>query len=102
MALVKVIDHNYLKFTIDEVAKAGKTGLVYKLDVILQNNEREKPDLHNLKYDKSTSNYNVDLDSDDISEIVDLFLELEVASLDENYEATAATSLYVKLLDKWL
>jgi len=97
---MKIINYSSLKITIEELAKAGKTDMVGKLENILQNNEREKSDRHNLKHDK-TSNYNVDLTSDEINEIKDMFFDLEIASLDENYEATSSSNLYVTLLNNW-
>ena len=68
---------------------------------ILQNNQIVKPLLHADPYSVSTAYYNVDLSSDDIDKIIDIFFELEASYVGEDGETTPTASFYASLVDKW-
>ncbi len=93
----------YISITeaITELSKVGENEIVTKLKSILENNEIEKPGLHNRKDDKTTSHYRVDLPKEDLIVIVDVFVDLEIESLTEDGEATRKTERYVTLADNW-
>ena len=95
------IDFISLSTTIAELNKLGKTELARKLSSLIDRNELPKPEKHNRKDDKTTSHFTIDLAKKDLDEIKDLLLSLEAFSVDENGEATATTSRYASLLDKW-
>jgi CRISPR/Cas system endoribonuclease Cas6 (RAMP superfamily) len=99
---INSLDYYSISRTIEKLKKNGKTDLVNKLFDIINHSELEKSEKHNRKDDKTTSHFVVELEDDEFDEIKDMFLDLEVSSLDENGEATASTSLYVNLLNKWL
>jgi len=67
----------------------------------LENNEVEKPKLHNRKEDKTTSYYRVNLAEEELEVITNVFLDLEVGSLTEDGEVGNSTDRYVKLLNNW-
>lgn len=98
---INSLDFYSISRTIDELNKIGKTDLVKKLLDVINHSELEKSEKHNRKDDKTTSHFLVKLDDGEFDEIKDMFLDLEVSSLDENGESTAITSQYAKLLDKW-
>lgn len=93
------IAYGAIKLTIMELNKVGETELANKLEKTLLNDELPKPEKHNRKDDHSTSYYAVTLNEEGLEKIVDLFLDLEVASLDENYETT--TSTYSDMVSIW-
>ena len=84
---------NYISIleAINELTKIGNKELVIKLQNILNYNEIPKPEMHNLKNDKSTSHYKIDLTEDELDEIKDLFLDLEVSTLTEDGYSTNQT-----------
>ena len=98
---MNIIDYNSIIEAINELTKIGKKEIVLDLQTILKHNEITKPEKHNRKDDLFTSYFEVDLSEDDLDEIVDLFADLEVASLTDEGEAGSKTDHYVFLLDKW-
>ena len=96
------INHISIIEAINELTNIGENKIVEKLENILKYNEIPKPELHNLKDDKSTSYYKIDLSDDELDEIRDVFLDLEVSTLTEDGEATNKTQHYVTLLNNWL
>ena len=99
---MNIISYISIVEAISELTKVGQKQIVAKLEKILENNEVEKPELHNRKDDKLTSNYKVSLTKEDLEIITDLFLDLEVESLTEEGEAGHSTERYVTLLNNWL
>jgi hypothetical protein len=95
------IDHHSISLTISELNKIGDTILADKLNSILNNNELPKPDKHNKKADRTTNYYKVTLNAEELEKLEILFLELEVQSLDKNYDTTNAASLYSDIGSKW-
>ncbi|MBP8033614.1 MAG: hypothetical protein KAZ71_03390 [Bacteroidia bacterium] len=95
------IDHHSICVTIAELNKIGDTTLAEKLNSILKNNELPKADKHNKKADLTTSYYSVTLNAEELETLEVLFLELEVQSLDKNYDTTNAASLYSDIGSKW-
>ena len=71
-----IIDYKTLKATIDELVEHNQTHLVNELLEILANNEIQKPEKHNRKEDINTSRFNVDLNDDQITEIIDFAFKL--------------------------
>ena len=98
---MNTIDYNSISEAITELAKIGQKKIVTTLEYILQNNEVEKPKLHNRKDDKTTSYYRVNLAEEELEVITNLFLDLEVGSLTEKAEAGNSTERYVTLLNNW-
>lgn len=97
----RILDYFTLKTTINELEKLEKYILVDKLQKIIENSEISKPEKHNKIDDIETSKFRINLTKNEILEITDLFSDLEVSSLNENYEATHLTNLYAKILDNW-
>jgi hypothetical protein len=75
--------------------------LAENINRILQNNQIVKPLLHADPYISSTGYYNVDLSSNDIDKIIDIFFELEASNVGQDGETTPTTSFYAALVDKW-
>ncbi len=98
---MNIINYISISEAITELSKIGQKEIIIKLENILENNEVEKPGLHNRKDDKTTSFYKVNLTEEDLEVIVDLFLDLEVGSLTEEGEAGNSTEKYVTLLNSW-
>lgn len=96
-----VLDFATLKVTKEQLEKVGNSCLANKIDRIFQKNKIEKPLLHDSQIDNETDYYEIDLETDDIETIVDLFGELEVGALGVNYEPTLSSSYFANLLDKW-
>ena len=98
---MNTIDYNSITEVITELSKIGQKEIVTKLENILENNEVEKPKLHNRKEDKTTSYYSVNLAEEELEVIKDLFLDLEVGSLTEEREAGNTIERYVTQLNNW-
>jgi hypothetical protein len=98
---MNTIDYTSLSEAITELSKIGLKEIVTKLENILENNEVEKPKLHNRKEDKTTSYYRVNLAEEELEVITNVFLDLEVGSLTEDGEVGNSTDRYVKLLNNW-
>jgi len=96
------LDYFTIKSTLDELTKIGKTEIVNNLLDILNYNNLAKPEKHNRQNDITTTYYKIELSSEYLDEIIDLFLDLEISSLSKNGESTNSTNHYVNLLDKWL
>jgi len=96
-----VIDFGTLKVTKEQLEKVGNIRLAYEIERIIKENKIEKPSLHNSPVDKETEYYKIDLATDDIETIVDMFGELEVGALGIDYEPTLSASYYANFLDKW-
>lgn len=88
------IDYISISLAILELNKISETKLATKLENILRNNELPKPDKHNKKDDYTTSYYTLTLNAEELEKVVNLFLDLEVGSLDEKYNSTVTTSRY--------
>ena len=96
-----VLDHTTLNVTLKELASRQEFELAEGIKRILQNNQIVKPLLHADPYSVSTAYYNVDLSSDDIDKIIDIFFELEASYVGEDGETTPTASFYASLVDKW-
>ncbi|EKT3967340.1 hypothetical protein NTJ12_002427 [Flavobacterium psychrophilum] len=96
-----ILDYLTIKSTLNELIKVGETEITDNLLDIINYNELPKPDKHNRKKDITSSYFEINLSSEIIEKIIDLFSELEVESLTENGESTNSTNHYVELLDKW-
>ncbi len=96
-----VLDYGTIDITLKEVISKQEFELANKLQRILKNNEIKKPDLHLSPSEITTSYYRIDLSSDDIEKLVDIFFDLEVSHIGINGETTPAASLYASLVDKW-
>lgn len=96
-----VLDHTTLNVTLKELASRQEFDLAADVKRILQNNQIVKPLLHADPYNVSTTYYQVDLSSDNIEKIIDIFFELEAAHVGEDGETTPTASFYASLVDKW-
>ncbi len=96
-----VLDHTTLNVTLKELVSRQEFELSAKLKQILETNKIAKPDLHSKSFDTSTNYYKVDLSSDDIEKIIDIFFDLEASHFGENGETTPTASFYASLVDKW-
>ena len=96
-----VLDFSTLKATVEELERLDAKRLVMEIERILTSNKIEKPKFHNKQDDQTTDYYRIDLSSDDIEAIVEMFGDLEVGSLGDKYETTRAASLYATMLDNW-
>lgn len=103
----KIIDEgNVLDFAtlIETKAQLRLKGIVYlesEIDRILSENKVAKPALHQMQEELETDYFLIDLSSDNIDEIIDLFADLEVDNLGIAYETTHSARHYAKMLDKW-
>ncbi len=95
------LSYNSIRLTISELNKVENNLLVEKLKKILLTCELPKTEKHNRKDDMTTSFFKVLLDENEIELLVDLFLDLEVSSLDDKYESTPITSLYSDMVALW-
>ena len=96
-----VLDHTTLNVTMKELVSRQEFELAGNVKRVLENNKIAKPDLHLKPYAISTTYYKVDLSSDDIEKIIDIFFDLEASHVGENGETTPTASFYASLLDKW-
>ncbi|MCU7550130.1 hypothetical protein OCK74_13485 [Chitinophagaceae bacterium LB-8] len=96
-----VLDRTTLNVTLKEVVSRHELELASEIQRILKNNKIQKPDLHLKPYDTTTNYYKVDLTSDHIEKIIDIFFELESSHIGENGETTPTASFYASLVDKW-
>lgn len=96
-----ILDHTTLNITLKEMVSRQEFELTENLKRILVNNKVDKPDLHSKPYDTSSTYYKVDLTSDDIERIIDIFFDLEAAHVGEDGETTPTASFYASLVDKW-
>lgn len=96
-----VLDHTTLNVTLKELTLRREFELVEAIKLILVNNQIVKPSLHGDPYNVSTTYYKVDLSSDDVDKIIDIFFELEAAHVGKHGESTPTTSFYTSLVDRW-
>ena len=96
-----VFDKTTLNVTLKEVFSRQEFDLVNEIQRILENNQIVKPELHAKPYDETTNYYKVDLTSDQIEKIIDIFFELEASYVGENGETTPTAAFYAGLVDKW-
>jgi hypothetical protein len=96
-----VLDHTTLNITLKELVSKQEFELAENLKRVLENNQIDKPYLHSKPYDTSSTYYKVDLYSDDIEKIIDIFFDLEAAHVSEDGETTPTASFYASLVDKW-
>ena len=96
-----VLDHTTLNVTLKELVSKQKFELAENLERILANNKIFKPDQHSKPFDTLSTYYKVDLCSDDIEVIIDLFFDLEVSYVDESGNTTPTASFYASLVNKW-
>ena len=97
-----ILDFITLTITLEELIKKEKFEIAESIKQILTNNKIEKPEHHNFPDDKLTNYYRIDLFSDTIEEITDLFYELEVYFVGENGESTPIALHYASLADQWV
>ena len=96
-----VLDHTTLNVTLKELASRQEFELAASIKRILQNNQIVKPLLHADPYKLSTTYYRVNLTSDDVDKIIDIFFALEASHVSESGETTPTASFYASLVDKW-
>lgn len=96
-----VLDHTTLNVTLKELASRQEIKLKREINRILENNQIEKPELHSKPFDFSSTYYKVDLTSDDIEKIIDIFFELEASHVDQDLKTNPTASFYASLVDKW-
>lgn len=96
-----VLDYTTLNVTLKEVVSRQEYELASEIQRVLKNNKIQKPDLHLKPYYTTTNYYKVDLTSDHIEKIIDIFFELESSHISENGETTSTASFYASLVDKW-
>src|SRR5262245_27665244 len=96
-----VLDHTTLNVTLKELVSKQEFKLAGNIKRILEHNKIPKPDLHSKPRDTSVTYYKVDLPSDDIVTIIDIFLDPEAGHVDENGNTTPTASFYASLVDKW-
>ena len=68
-----VLDYTTLNITLKELASRQEFELAAEIKRILQNNQIVKPLLHNDPYNVSTTYYKVDLPSNDVENIIEVF-----------------------------
>lgn len=95
-----VLDFKTLQVTKNQLHKVGFFRLESAIQHILKYNKILKPSLDKLNQ-SNLHYYEIDLSVDDITDIVDMLADLEVSSLDINYNTTRAATYYAELLDKW-
>jgi uncharacterized protein YpuA (DUF1002 family) len=96
-----VFDKTTLNVTLKEVYSKHEFELVKEIQRILENNQILKPELHTKPYDETTNYYKVDITSDQVEKIIDIFFELEASYIGENGETTPTAAFYAGLADKW-
>ena len=96
-----VLDNTTLNITLKELSAAKETKLVSEIERILSNNKIEKPIHHANPDDKSTDYFYVNLTSEQIETIIDLFLNLEAQYVSEDGTATPTCAFYASLVDRW-
>ena len=96
-----VLDHTTLNVTLKELIFKQKFELAENLKRILVNNKIAKPDQQSKPFDTSSTYYKIDLCSDDIEVIIDLFFDLEVSYVNERGNTTPTASFYASLINKW-
>ena len=96
-----VLDHTTLNVTLKELVSRQEFELAAAIKRILGSNGIAKPDLHVKPYGTSTTYYKVDLASNDIEKVIDIFFELEASHIGEEGETTPTASFYASLVDKW-
>jgi len=96
-----IFDKTTLNVTLKEVFSRQEFELVNEIQRILENNQIVKPELHAKSYDETTNYYKVDLTSDQIEKIIDIFFELEACYAGENGETTPTAAFYARLVDRW-
>jgi hypothetical protein len=96
-----VLNHTTLNVTLKELVSRQEYELAKEIDRILKNNKVEKPNVQVKPYDTTTHYYIVDLSSEDIDKIIDIFFELETSHLGTDGAPTPTASFYASLADKW-
>jgi len=96
-----VLDNTTLNITLKELVSRQDFELAESLKRVLENNKIDKPDLHSKLYDTSSTYYKVDLSSDDVEKIIDIFFDLDAAHVGEDGETTPTASFYASFVDKW-
>ena len=95
-----VLDHTTLDITLKELSSRQEFELAENIQRILQKNKLPKPELQSKFYDNSTSYYKVDLSSDSVKKIIDIFFDLEGSHVGKKGETTPTASFYASLVDK--
>ncbi|MBE7692822.1 hypothetical protein G1K75_12395 [Tenacibaculum finnmarkense] len=95
------IDFKTLVETRNELFKINNNEIIHEIIRILKNNEIEKSAKHNKLNDKEANHYVIDLKSEYIDQIIELFGDLETSSLSEKYESTSKSIKFSSILDKW-
>jgi sugar-specific transcriptional regulator TrmB len=90
-----------LNETLKEVISRQEFELAKEIKRVLENNRIMKPELHAKPYDNTTDYFKVDLNSDQVEKIIEIFIDLEASSIGENGETTPRAAFYAALVDKW-
>ena len=94
-----IMSYSTLNFTRLKLAELKEAELLKKIERILNGKPIEKHKLHNRKEELETNQYRVDLDSESIDKIIDIFFDLEARNLNENYEPIS--NHYSNLVHIW-
>lgn len=96
-----VLDYTTLNVTLKELVSKQEFELAERIKHILQNNQIVKPSFHEAPFAASITYYKVNLSSDEIDKIIDIFFELEAGYVGEDGETTPTASFYASLVDRW-
>ena len=96
-----VLDYTTLNITLFEVSARKKEGLAKEILRILKNNKIEKPILETYPDELIPDYYKVDLSSDVVRKIINVFRGLETSYLGAKGEITPSAALYASLVEKW-
>jgi len=95
------IDFQTLILTRNEFLKINNNEIIDEISRVLKNNEIEKPIKHNRINDKSSSHFIIDIKSEFIEEIIELFGDLETSTLSDEYESTSESIKFSRIVNKW-
>jgi hypothetical protein len=96
-----VLDHTTLDVTLKELTAKNEYQLIGEIQRIFKANKIDKPTLHSTPEDNSTNYYKIDLSTDDIDKLANLFFELEASFIGEDGDTTPTASFYGSMADRW-
>lgn len=95
------LDHTTLNVTLKEAVSRQEYEVASEVQRVLRENKIPKPELSSKPYDTRPNYYKVDLSSDYVGKIIDMFIGLEESHVGEEGEGTPTSSFYGSLADKW-
>ena len=96
-----VLDHTTLNVTLKELAFVKESEIAAEISRILATNRIEKPGADAPSPDREAAYYRVDLQTEHIERITDLFFGLEAQHVREDGDAGPLAAFYAALADKW-